>query len=60
MQEFGGIEVTGELDAQTKYLMKQKRCGRPDREEGEEENGHRRKRFAIQGNKWEHTNLTWR
>ncbi|KOB78584.1 putative matrix metalloproteinase [Operophtera brumata] len=58
--EFGGIPVTGDIDSETLELMKKKRCGMPDREEGDEENGHRRKRFAIQGSKWEHTNLTWR
>ncbi|KAG6452791.1 hypothetical protein O3G_MSEX007808 [Manduca sexta] len=59
LQEFGGIAVTGELDEATKKLMKQKRCGRPDREEWESENGHRKKRFAVQGEKWKYTNLTW-
>lgn len=58
-QEFGGIPVTGVVDEATKHLMKQKRCGRPDRESGDE-NGRRRKRFAVQGEKWKHTNLTWR
>lgn len=51
--------MTGEIDNETLKLMGQKRCGRPDRE-GDEEYMHRRKRFAIQGSKWEHTNLTWR
>ncbi|XP_028041284.1 uncharacterized protein LOC114251269, partial [Bombyx mandarina] len=58
LQEFGGIPVTGELDAATRNLMKQKRCGRPDREEQDHEN-RRSKRFAVQGAKWKHTNLTW-
>ncbi|OWR52927.1 Matrix metalloproteinase-17 [Danaus plexippus plexippus] len=58
-EEFGGIPVTGVIDNATQELMKKKRCGRPDREPGEE-NGSRRKRFAVQGEKWKHTNLTWR
>ncbi|CAH4028451.1 unnamed protein product [Pieris brassicae] len=58
LQEFGGIPVTGEIDHSTKELMKQKRCGRPDREVGDE--NRRKKRFAVQGEKWKHTNLTWR
>lgn len=52
--------MTGEFDEKTKHLMKQKRCGRPDREDGDYENGRRKKRFAIQGEKWKYTNLTWR
>uniref|UniRef100_A0A2A4IWM9 Peptidoglycan binding-like domain-containing protein n=1 Tax=Heliothis virescens TaxID=7102 RepID=A0A2A4IWM9_HELVI len=59
LQEFGGIPVTGEIDTATKNLMKQKRCGRPDREDGEDEH-RRKKRFAVQGEKWKYTNLTWR
>lgn len=59
-QEFGGIPVTGVIDHATKELMKKKRCGRPDREPGYDENSTRRKRFAVQGEKWKHTNLTWR
>ncbi|CAH2096080.1 unnamed protein product [Euphydryas editha] len=60
LQEFGGIPVTGVIDHATKELMTKKRCGRPDREPGDDENGRRRKRFAVQGEKWKHTNLTWR
>ncbi|XP_038210086.1 matrix metalloproteinase-2-like [Zerene cesonia] len=59
LQEFGGIPVTGEIDHETKELMKKKRCGRPDREPENYENGGRKKRFAVQGEKWKHTNLTW-
>ncbi|GBP77743.1 Matrix metalloproteinase-16 [Eumeta japonica] len=58
LQEFGGIEVTGEIDEATKELLKKKRCGRPDREV-DLEDGHRKKRFAVQGEKWKHTNLSW-
>ncbi|KAJ8731273.1 hypothetical protein PYW07_004437 [Mythimna separata] len=58
LQQFGGIPVTGKIDRATAMLMKQKRCGRPDREDGDNE--HRRtKRFAVQGEKWKYTNLTW-
>ncbi|CAG9786820.1 unnamed protein product [Diatraea saccharalis] len=56
LQEFGGIPVTGEIDAATKQLLLKKRCGRPDRESDEST---RHKRFAVQGEKWKHTNLTW-
>ncbi|KAH9629451.1 hypothetical protein HF086_015781 [Spodoptera exigua] len=59
LQEFGGIPVTGEIDKATLMLMKQKRCGRPDREEDDDEH-RRKKRFAVQGEKWKYTNLTWR
>lgn len=60
LQEFGGIPVTGVIDHATKELMRRKRCGRPDREPGNDENGKRKKRFAVQGEKWKYTNLTWR
>ncbi|KPI95612.1 Matrix metalloproteinase-16 [Papilio xuthus] len=60
LQEFGGIPVTGEIDEATRELIKKKRCGRPDREEGDIEGGRRKKRFAVQGEKWKYTNLTWR
>ncbi|KPJ08540.1 Matrix metalloproteinase-16 [Papilio machaon] len=60
LQEFGGIPVTGEIDEATRELIKKKRCGRPDREEGDIEDGRRKKRFAVQGEKWKYTNLTWR
>lgn len=58
-QEFGGIPVTGEIDEATQELLKKKRCGRPDIETGEDL-GVRKKRFAVQGDMWKHTNLTWR
>ncbi|CAB3220699.1 unnamed protein product [Arctia plantaginis] len=60
LQEYGGIPVTGKIDEATVTLMKQRRCGRPDREDGDQHQ-HRRKRFLVQkGEKWKHTNLTWR
>ncbi|CAG4987154.1 unnamed protein product, partial [Parnassius apollo] len=46
LQEFGGIPVTGEIDEATKELIKKRRCGRPDREEGDFENGKRKKSVA--------------
>lgn len=38
--------------------MTKKRCGIPDRKLDNE--GGRVKRFAVYGEKWKHTNLTWR
>lgn len=57
LQEFGGIPVTGEIDEATQELLGKKRCGRPDRETFA--GGARKKRFAVHGDKWQHTNLTW-
>lgn len=59
MQQFAGIPVTGRLDQQTLHLLRRPRCGLPDRTTAVQTSG-RRKRFALQGQKWPYTNLTWR
>ncbi|XP_015523915.2 matrix metalloproteinase-2 [Neodiprion lecontei] len=67
LQRFGGIPVTGKIDEATIRLMKARRCALPDKPDsrfsaGANFNGihHRRqKRYAIHGQKWDHTNLTW-
>jgi len=60
-QTFGNVNVTGELNRETRELMKRPRCGVPDILSGQfRGNRRRRKRFIIQGQKWPNTNLTWR
>lgn len=51
--------MTGDIDEATMELMKRRRCGRPDRDPDYKENK-RKKRFVVQGAKWQNTNLTWR
>ncbi|XP_067132303.1 matrix metalloproteinase-2-like [Centruroides vittatus] len=55
MQRFGNIPQTGVIDNMTLKLMKRKRCGVPDLIGTSE----RVKRYALQGQKWPKTNLTW-
>jgi peptidoglycan hydrolase-like protein with peptidoglycan-binding domain len=47
-QELHSLSVTGELDQATLDLMHQPRCGFPDTAE-----------FVLQGNKWDHTQITY-
>ncbi|KAH7955428.1 hypothetical protein HPB52_000872 [Rhipicephalus sanguineus] len=55
MQRFAGLRPTGQLDAETMAMMKRPRCGVPD------VIGHaeRVRRYALQGAKWDKTDLTW-
>lgn len=55
------------MDKNTRSLMRQPRCGVPDSPEtgdyGPEDSRRRTRRtrrFVIQGNKWDHTDITWR
>ncbi|MBN3314036.1 MMP25 protein, partial [Atractosteus spatula] len=59
MQRFGGIKETGQLDSETLLLMKKPRCSLPDII-GTAELLRRRKRYALSGEVWSHTQLTWR
>ncbi|KAH9376619.1 hypothetical protein HPB48_005830 [Haemaphysalis longicornis] len=56
MQRFAGLSPTGKLDEATMAMMKRPRCGVPD------VIGHaeRVRRYALQGAKWDKTELTWR
>ncbi|GFQ96393.1 matrix metalloproteinase-17 [Trichonephila clavata] len=56
MQLFGGLEPTGLLDEGTLELMRRRRCGVSDVIPG---GPYRVKRYAIQGQKWPSTNLSW-
>lgn len=53
----GNIPVTGRMDAATKQLMRNRRCGVSDNKENE---NHRSKRYSLQGHKWNHHNIKWR
>lgn len=53
-QRFHGLPVTGELDQATVTEMRKPRCGFPDRPSSIGA------RFAVQGNRWERTDLTYR
>ncbi|XP_055935789.1 matrix metalloproteinase-2-like [Argiope bruennichi] len=56
MQLYGGLKPTGFIDEATIELMQRKRCGVSDIIQG---GLYRVKRYAIQGQKWPITNLTW-
>ncbi|KAG8195098.1 hypothetical protein JTE90_013576 [Oedothorax gibbosus] len=55
MQRFGHLKPTGIVDGPTLQLMKRRRCGVPDVVVGAE----RVRRYALQGQKWPGSNLTW-
>ncbi|XP_050436523.1 matrix metalloproteinase-2-like [Adelges cooleyi] len=57
LQWFGNVPVTGQMDDATKELMQKPRCGIRDVIPSSQ--GRRSKRFALQGQKWHHVNLTW-
>lgn len=71
LQRFGHVPPTGHVDADTLALMRRRRCGQPDVTTGSTEFSannrmdtdlyrRRFKRYAIQGSKWQNTNLKWR
>jgi hypothetical protein len=58
LQQFAGLNATGELDDGTRQLLAMKRCGMAD---GQQQTGNRRRRrYVLQGPKWSTTNLTYR
>ena len=60
LQGFAGINMTGEIDSQTKKLIRLKRCGVQDVSFGfRNKRSIRVKRYNLQGQRWSHTNLTW-
>ncbi|XP_061401435.1 matrix metalloproteinase-2-like, partial [Musca vetustissima] len=64
LQRFGNIPVTGELDSETRKLIKRPRCGVGDSKQTlafSPDNLHhgRMKRYVLQGPKWDKTDLTW-
>lgn len=57
LQEFAGLPASGRMDERTKKLLHTPRCGMPDKVQ---QTSGRRKRYAIHGEKWPYTDLTWR
>ena len=61
LQGFAGINMTGEIDDQTRQLIGRKRCGVQDVSLGfrNRRSVLRVKRYNLQGQRWSHSNLTW-
>ncbi|XP_030281472.1 matrix metalloproteinase-14-like [Sparus aurata] len=59
MQRFYGLEVTGEMDPATVAAMRRPRCGLPDREPVDMDDGVRKKRYALTGQQWDKDHLTY-
>ena len=61
-QAFAGLNETGELDPVTVELMGTPRCGVRDRgqEETDRTASRRKKRYVLQGSRWQTKHLTYR
>ncbi|KAJ8310167.1 hypothetical protein KUTeg_012032 [Tegillarca granosa] len=57
-QRFAGLKITGKLDADTMFMMKQPRCGVPD--DVGSANKARKRRYALHGSKWGKKSLTYK
>ena len=61
-QAFAGLNQTGDLDPLTVELMGTPRCGVRDRgqEETDRTGSSRKKRYVLQGSRWQTKHLTYR
>jgi len=63
LQGFAGLNMTGNIDNETRKLIHKRRCGVQDVSLGfrnkRSVSNLRVKRYNLQGQRWSHTNLTW-